>query len=145
MYKNRQSTLSLPPLFRLVVIGLLLPMLFLSAPLTAGANGTADAGVDAVFVVDTSNSMNKTDPGKTAAEVMSMFIDMSEATRTRIGFVAYNDRIVQAQSPASIAEARNREQLKRTIQGLRYSGYSDLGLGLRRGAEMIEKAKDPAR
>jgi von Willebrand factor type A domain len=145
MYKNRQSTLSLQPLFRMVVIGLLLPMLFLSAPLTAGANGTADAGVDAVFVIDTSNSMNKTDPGKTAAEVMSMFIDMSEATRTRIGFVAYNDRIVQAQSPASMAEARNREQLKRTIQGLRYSGYSDLGLGLRRGAEMIEKAKDPAR
>lgn len=145
MYKNCQSSNSLPPLLRLVVFGLLLPLLLLFAPRSAGANGTVDAGVDAVFVIDTSNSMNKTDPGKTAAEVMSMFIDMSEATRTRIGFVAYNDRIVQARPLTSMTEARQREQLKQSIQGLRYSGYSDLGLGLRRGADMIDKAKAPSR
>lgn len=37
---------------------------------------------DAVFVLDTSYSMNHADPNKMANEVIHMFMDMSEASRT---------------------------------------------------------------
>ncbi|MDH6353201.1 uncharacterized protein YegL [Brevibacillus sp. 1238] len=145
MYKKTGHPPPFSLAFKWVVSGILLPFLLLFSPLPSGATGTGEAGIDAVFVIDTSNSMNQTDPGKTAAEVMGMFIDMSEASRTRIGFVAYNDRIVQTQPLTSMAESRQREQLKSKIQGLRYSGYSDMGLGLRKGEELIARAKDQSR
>ncbi|MBG9564452.1 vWA domain-containing protein [Brevibacillus agri] len=145
MDKKMARSTSLLPFFKLGILGLIVPFLLFLSPLPVWATGTGEAGIDAVFVIDTSNSMNQTDPGKTAAEVISMFIDMSEATRTRIGFVAYSDRIVQAQPVTSMAESRQREQLKSKIHGLRYAGYSDLGLGLRKGEEMIASANDSSR
>lgn len=145
MYKQMTHTTPLRKFFRLGIWAMLIPLLLFLSPVPVSATGTGETGIDAVFVIDTSNSMNQTDPGKTAAEVISMFIDMSEASRTRIGFVAYSDRIVQTQPLTSMAESRERELLKSKIQGLRYSGYSDLGLGLRKGEEMIARAKDSSR
>jgi Mg-chelatase subunit ChlD len=106
------------------------------------AQNETDAGVDAVFVMDTSYSMNATDQDRIAAEVIKMFMDMSETTRTRIGFVAYNHKIVESQALTSLATEEQKTQLKKKIAGLRFSGYTDLGLGLSRGEELVEGAKD---
>lgn len=92
---------------------------------------------DAVFVLDTSYSMNHADPNKTASEVIHMFMDMSEASRTRVGFVAYNHQIVASKPLTSISVAANKTELKQKIAGLRRSGYTDLGLGLNTGGNLI--------
>ncbi|WP_019637163.1 VWA domain-containing protein [Paenibacillus fonticola] len=106
-----------------------------------GQKNQADA-FDAVFVLDISYSMNKADPGKIANEVIHMFMDMSEASRTRIGFVAYNDQIVASKPLTSISVAANKAELKQKIAGLRRSGYTDLGLGLRTGGNLITSKAD---
>ncbi|WP_281170076.1 VWA domain-containing protein [Paenibacillus pinihumi] len=89
------------------------------------------AETDVVFVMDTSFSMNKTDQDRIAIEVINMFMDMSEAARTRFGLVAYNDKIVARETLSS------KSGIKRQIESLRRSGYSDLGLGLKEGAKLL--------
>jgi hypothetical protein len=101
-------------------------------------------GVDAMFVMDTSYSMNDTDKDRIASEVMNMFIDMSEAARTRIGFVAYNHKIVDSQELTSLASAEQKSRLKKKTGEQRRSGYTDLGLGLAKGNELLQKDKSTA-
>ena len=96
---------------------------------------------DAVFVLDTSYSMSSTDKEQIASEVINMFMDMSMAERTRIGFIAYNHQIVATQPLISISVADRKTELKRKIKTLRRSGYTDLGLGLRKGMDLLEMGK----
>ncbi|OXM85455.1 hypothetical protein CF651_15360 [Paenibacillus rigui] len=117
-------------------------MSFDSSAGAALAQSRTDNGVDAVFVMDTSFSMNATDQERIAAEVVNMFMDMSEAARTRIGFVAYNHKIVESQELTSLANEDQKTQLKKKIAGLRFSGYTDLGLGLSKGEELVEGSKE---
>lgn len=104
----------------------------------AASSGTAPIeGYDAVFVLDTSYSMRDTDPEGIAAEVINMFMDLSDADRTRVGFVAYNHHIVASKSLTSIAVAAQKSQIQQEIRTLNRSGYTDLGLGLRKGSELL--------
>ncbi|ASR49889.1 hypothetical protein B4V02_06785 [Paenibacillus kribbensis] len=104
----------------------------------AASSGTAPIeGYDAVFVLDTSYSMRDTDPEGIAAEVISMFMDLSDADRTRVGFVAYNHHVVASKSLTSIAVAAQKSQIQQEIRTLNRSGYTDLGLGLRKGSELL--------
>lgn len=74
---------------------------------------------DAIFVLDTSYSMNHADPDKMAGEVVRMFMDISDASRTRIGFAAYNHQIVKSMPLTPISVASKRDEIKRQIEGLR--------------------------
>ncbi|QDY83681.1 VWA domain-containing protein [Paenibacillus polymyxa] len=94
-------------------------------------------GYDAVFVLDTSYSMRDTDPEGIAAEVISMFMDLSDADRTRVGFVAYNHHVVASKPLTSIGVAAQKSQIQQEIRTLNRSGYTDLGLGLRKGSELL--------
>ncbi|WDM20904.1 VWA domain-containing protein [Paenibacillus polymyxa] len=94
-------------------------------------------GYDAVFVLDTSYSMRDTDPEGIAAEVINMFMDLSDADRTRVGFVAYNHHVVASKPLTSIAVAAQKSQIQQEIRTLNRSGYTDLGLGLRKGSELL--------
>ncbi|PPQ49041.1 VWA domain-containing protein [Paenibacillus peoriae] len=94
-------------------------------------------GYDAVFVLDTSYSMRDTDPEGIAAEVINMFMDLSDADRTRVGFVAYNHNVVASKPLTSIAVAAQKSQIQQDIRTLNRSGYTDLGLGLRKGSELL--------
>ncbi|MBE0337696.1 VWA domain-containing protein [Paenibacillus sp. 23TSA30-6] len=104
----------------------------------AASLGTVSVeGYDAVFVLDTSYSMRDTDPEGIAAEVINMFMDLSDADRTRVGFVAYNHHVVASKSLTSIAVAAQKSQIQQEIRTLNRSGYTDLGLGLRKGSELL--------
>lgn len=92
---------------------------------------------DAIFVLDTSYSMNHADPDKMAGEVVRMFMDISDASRTRIGFAAYNHQIVKSMPLTPISVASKRDEIKRQIEGLRRTGYTDLGLGLLTGSKLL--------
>jgi Mg-chelatase subunit ChlD len=121
-----------------------------SATFFSGASGYAsaagnEAGYDAVFVVDTSYSMTESDPEGIAAEVINMFMDMSEASQTRVGFVAYNHRIVDSRPLTSVSVASHKAQIREEIQRLKPSGYTDLGLGLRQGAKLLSDGTEEGR
>ncbi|WP_052350300.1 vWA domain-containing protein [Paenibacillus gorillae] len=92
---------------------------------------------DTIFVLDTSFSMTTTDPDNTSAEVIHMLMDMSEAERTRIGYVAYNHSIVAAQPLTDISIKDKRNRLKSDLESLRRRGSTDVGLGLLKGTNML--------
>lgn len=102
-------------------------------------------GYDAVFVLDTSYSMRDTDPEGIAAEVINMFMDLSDADRTRVGFVAYNHHVVASKPLTSIAVAAQKSQIQQEIRTLNRSGYTDLGLGLRKGSELLAAGESQGR
>ncbi|PUA39416.1 VWA domain-containing protein [Paenibacillus elgii] len=129
---------------RILAIAVVLAMLFV--PLgSALAEGDSNPGFDAVFVMDVSYSMNATDRDRIAAEVTKMFMDMSEAARTQVGFVAYNHKIVEAQPLAPLTQEEQKSLLKKKIAELRFSGYTDLGLGLSKGSELVGSGKGGGR
>lgn len=119
---------------------IVLCLLTLSLPIhVAAESGQVDSssGVDAMFVLDISHSMRETDQEGIANEVIRMFMDMSDADRTRIGYVAYNHKIVKEQGLSPIETEQERSRLKQSLASLNRSGYTDLGLGLKRGSELM--------
>ncbi|TVX95083.1 VWA domain-containing protein [Cohnella terricola] len=98
-------------------------------------------GIDAVFVLDTSYSMKDSDPNRIATEVINMFMDISETSSTRVGFTAYNHMLVEKVPLTPVALKDKREALKRKLSELRRSGYTDIGLGLREGTNLLERDK----
>lgn len=98
--------------------------------------------VDIIFVVDASGSMRSNDSNGIALEMVKAFIDTSQIENTRIGFVAYNDQVISATAPIEIANAPEREALKALISNIKYSGNTDIGLGLTCAYGLIQKAED---
>lgn len=135
--------------FRTIILFLIFTLLvpiFVTFPHVSAEDSPKNPGdaFDAVFVLDTSYSMNHADPNKTANEVIHMFMDMSEASRTRIGFVAYNHHIVASSPLTPISVTANRTKLKQAMAGLRRTGYTDLGLGLVKGGNLLSAGKKGA-
>ncbi|WP_068777109.1 VWA domain-containing protein [Paenibacillus sp. FJAT-26967] len=108
------------------------------------ANVPPEQGLDAMFVLDTSFSMNQTDKDGIASEVVKMFMDLQGTGNSRAGYVAYNDKIVSS-LPLSELTSGDRNTWKSTLDGLRRRGYSDMGLGLRKAAELMESGYDASR
>ncbi|MFF2093625.1 VWA domain-containing protein [Paenibacillus sp. NPDC058174] len=115
----------------------LLSMLSMSSPAAAAEAPPPAPRFDTMFVLDTSFSMTTTDPDNTSAEVIHMLMDMSEAERTRIGYVAYNHSIVAAQPLTDISIKDKRNRLKSDLESLRRRGSTDVGLGLLKGTNML--------
>ena len=86
--------------------------------------------LDVIFLADVSGSMKTNDPDGIALDMVKAFIDTVHIQNIRIGFVAYNDKIVSSSSPVSIVELSERERLKELIDTVSYSGNTDIGLGL---------------
>ncbi|MFX3633311.1 MAG: VWA domain-containing protein [Candidatus Pristimantibacillus sp.] len=119
----------------------MLSTLFNSSP-ASGAEAPLPAAIfDTMFVLDTSFSMTGTDPDNTSAEVIHMLLDMSEASRTRIGYVAYNHSIVATQPLTDISIKEKRNRLKADLEALRRKGSTDVGLGLLKGTDMLAKQR----
>ncbi|RAJ03201.1 von Willebrand factor type A domain-containing protein [Paenibacillus pabuli] len=134
---------------------ILLSLLMISILIPAGNIGSMYAessvkthayeGLDAMFVLDVSYSMNETDKDRIAEEVIHMFMDMSSGPKTRLGFVAYNDQITSSVPLMDISSSGARNNLRSRVDGLKRSGYTDLGLGLRRGASLLEQSQTDKR
>jgi len=130
----------------MLILPLILPSFHSDRASAASAVKTQSyQGLDAMFVLDVSYSMNETDKDRIAEEVIHMFMDMSSGPKTRLGFVAYNDRITSSIPLTDISSSGARNALRGRIDGLKRSGYTDLGLGLRRGASLLAQSGDDQR
>ncbi|MCG7376078.1 VWA domain-containing protein [Paenibacillus sp. ACRSA] len=130
----------------LLVVSILLPNWYTgNVHADSSVKTQAYEGLDAMFVLDVSYSMNETDKDRIAEEVIHMFMDMSSGPKTRLGFVAYNDKITSSVPLMDISSSGARNNLRSRVDGLKRSGYTDLGLGLRRGASLLEQSKTDQR
>lgn len=128
-----------------------LPVIFLALCLFAAPWGqtpvhAAAAGpshIDAVLLLDVSNSMNKSDKNNIAGEAMKMFIDMLSAQGDKVGIVAYTDKVQREKALLSIGSAQDKQDLKDFIEGLDRGAYTDIAVGMEEAVKVLENGSDP--
>ncbi|MGN7763119.1 vWA domain-containing protein [Paenibacillus sp. 22594] len=129
------------------VVPLLLVLCISAAPFAAGrasAASPAPSHIDAVLLIDVSNSMNKSDKNKIANEAMKMFIDMLSAQGDKVGIVAYTDKVQREKALLQIGSAGDKQDLKDFIDGLDRGAYTDIAVGMEEAVKVLENGSDPA-
>lgn len=99
-------------------------------------------GYDIIFVLDVSGSMEDTDKNRNSIEIIKMMIDMCTTGNTRVGFIAYNDRINSFYPLADVSNTALRNNLKKAVDQSKFTGYSDMGIGLRKSIDLFSESKD---
>ncbi len=99
--------------------------------------------IDAVLVLDVSNSMSTSDPGKIGNEAMKMFIDMLSAQGDQVGIVAYTDEIQREKALLEIQSAADKENLKGFIDQLNRGAYTDISVGVKEAVQILDDGADP--
>lgn len=97
--------------------------------------------IDIIFVIDSSGSMKTNDPSRMALDMVQAFIDTMQIQGIRIGYVAYNDTVLSFLAPETIETTAKRKKLKREIASIRYSGDTDIGLGVSHACELLSTEK----
>ncbi len=119
-------------------------MLFLVSFRLPGAYAAGQTSqIDAVLVVDVSNSMNTSDTHKIGNEGMKMFIDMLSVNGDRVGIVAYTDKIQREKALLEIKSPSDKEDLKQFIDGLDRGPYTDIAVGVEEAIKVLQNGADP--
>ncbi|WP_408637971.1 vWA domain-containing protein [Paenibacillus sonchi] len=128
------------------IVMLLLVLCISAAPFaggTASAASPAPSHIDAVLLIDVSNSMNKSDKNNIAGEAMKMFIDMLSAQGDKVGIVAYTDKVQREKALLQIGSAADKQDLKDFIDGLDRGAYTDIAVGMEEAVKVLENGSDP--
>jgi Ca-activated chloride channel homolog len=99
-------------------------------------------GIDTVIVIDVSGSMNQTDSDRIAIEAAKLYIDMLEMEGSRVGIVAFSNKIVNNISIRSADTLKEKADLKLAVDNLNYAGDTDIGIAIREAVNMLESASD---
>jgi len=91
-----------------------------------------------VFLVDHSGSMNSRDKQRMIPDTLKAFIDTAPDENMKIGYVAYNDKIIAQQAPVLVSMREQCTELKEAIDSAEYQGETDIGLGLRKAYQMLQ-------
>lgn len=100
--------------------------------------------IDAVLVMDASNSMKNSDPERISSEAMKMFIDMLATTGDKVGVVSYTDRIQREKALLEIQSEADKTDLKEFIDQLDRGPYTDISVGLDEAVKVLKQGMDPA-
>ncbi|KGE19264.1 von Willebrand factor A [Paenibacillus wynnii] len=111
---------------------------------TAHAAAPAPSHIDAVLLLDVSNSMNKSDKNKIASEAMKMFIDMLSTQGDKVGIVAYTDKVQREKALLQISSADDKQDLKDFIDGLDRGSYTDIAVGVEEAIKVLQNGSDPS-
>lgn len=95
-------------------------------------------GLDLVFVVDCSNSMNYKDKDHLALEMIDGFTNLFNGENVRVGFVAYNDQILASVEPIEMSDEEKKSQLSQMIKNTGYVGNTDIGLALNHAVSFLD-------
>ena len=90
-----------------------------------------------LFVIDCSGSMNENDANRISSEIVKMFVDGLYSSRTDIGFLTFNSRILESFPLTSMEEMQNREDIKGKIDSIERNGGTDIGIALNYGMDMF--------
>jgi Ca-activated chloride channel homolog len=126
---------------------LLLSICIALSPLSAVpvyAAAPAPSHIDAVLLLDSSNSMNKSDKNKIANEAMKMFIDMLSTQGDKVGIVAYTDKVQREKALLQINTPDDKQDLKDFIDGLDRGAYTDIAVGMEEAVKVLQNGSDPS-
>lgn len=105
--------------------------------------------VDLVVVVDSSGSMQYSDPNRTALEAVKILVDMMPANDSRVGIVSFNtEATVLTKNPSgedslvSLAEFTGVETIRTDVSNISYSGGTGIGNALHAATELLDKCSD---
>lgn len=106
---------------------------------------TANAGkLDAVLVVDVSNSMTTSDKHNISSEAMKMFVDMTSAQGNKIGVVSYTDKIEREKALLQANSPEDKQEIKAFIDSLQKGAYTDIAVGVDEAVKVLASGHDPA-
>ncbi|NGM84923.1 VWA domain-containing protein [Paenibacillus sp. 7124] len=119
---------------------------FAAVPVSAAPSSSpgASSQIDAVLVLDVSNSMKTSDKSNIAGEAMKMFIDMLSAKGDKVGVVAYTDEVQREKALLTINSASDKQDLKAFIDGLDKGAYTDIAVGVNEAVKVLQNGSDPA-
>lgn len=129
--------------FRLLMV-LFLLLLPLSGRLPEASAAQQASQIDAMLVVDASNSMKTSDPNKIGNEAMKMFIDILSAQGDKVGIISYTDQIQREKALLEIKSAADKEDLKQFIDQLDRGPYTDTAVGIREAVKVLQQGSDPS-
>lgn len=87
-----------------------------------------------VFALDASNSMNSNDRSRLAIDSIAQLI-YSLPSNYSVGIVAYNTDVVAA---SGMADSGGRDSIMEAANAVRYTGYTNAGVGLARAMELLD-------
>jgi Mg-chelatase subunit ChlD len=125
----------------MVLALLLMP---LSGRLPEASAAQQASQIDAMLVVDASNSMKTSDPNKIGNEAMKMFIDMLSAQGDKVGIIAYTDQIQREKALLEIKSTADKEDLKQFIDQLDRGPYTDTAVGIKEAVKVLQQGSDPS-
>jgi hypothetical protein len=112
-------------------------VIFLLFPSPCFAEGE-DAGLDIVFAVDTSGSMNTNDPEGFVREFIDLFASVSDGVR--VGIAGYSAGISVSLPPCDPSSEEGGAALSSALLSLVPSGNTDVGLGLSEAKRLLDEA-----
>lgn len=113
------------------------------AAVRANAAASAPTHIDAVLLIDVSNSMKTSDKNQVANEAMKMFIDMLSTQGDKVGIVAYTDKVQREKALLQISSADDKQDLKDFIDGLDRGAYTDIAVGVEEAVKVLQNGSDP--
>lgn len=100
--------------------------------------------LDAVLVVDVSNSMTQSDKNRLSNEAMKMFIDMTSLSGNKIGVVAYTDKVMREKALLKVNTQQDKEDIKAFIDSLEKGPFTDIAAGVDEAVKILDAGRDPA-
>lgn len=123
----------------LLVVLLILP---LSGKGAFAAAAQQSSHIDAVLVMDASNSMKASDPNQISSEAMKMFIDMLSTQGDKVGIVSYTDKIQREKALLEIQSDADKTDLKQFIDQLDRGAYTDISVGVKEAVKVLKQGAE---
>jgi len=105
---------------------------------------TSGSNMDAVLVVDVSNSMTQSDKNKVSNEAMKMFVDMTSIQANKIGVISYTDKIEREKAMIQVNSEQDKNDIKAFIDSLQKGAYTDISVGVKEAVKILDAGRDPA-
>ncbi|MDR0271622.1 VWA domain-containing protein [Paenibacillus sp.] len=123
----------------LLVVLLLLPSGYQRASAAAAQQASH---IDAVLVMDASNSMKYSDPNHISGEAMKMFIDMLSTQGDKVGIVSYTDKIQREKALLEIQSDADKADLKQFIDQIDRGAYTDISIGVKEAVKILKQGAE---
>lgn len=146
MLRKYQRNKTTKTLIQRILPALLLALCLAASPFAAVqayAATSAQSHIDAVLLIDVSNSMKTSDKNKVANEAMKMFIDMLSTQGDKVGIVAYTDKVQREKALMEISSETDKQDLKDFIDGLDRGAYTDIAVGVEEAVKVLQNGSDP--
>ncbi len=96
-----------------------------------------------VFVLDSSGSMNDTDPDKLRCEAVSLFTGLLAMSGNHIGSVVFSDHVLQQEAMFEVTSVEQKKQFVANLSETEVKGWTNTGEALVTAVQMLETQGDP--